>query len=117
MTDKADHRVECHRLASELRAKGKNTWAYHVAINQHQPEEGASDEETIEAGKLVAGSLKASLPKEWCDEGHDDYDEDFDNIIWELEHIGWEGAVVEDHLRAAIEALYDWADMKRVWLK
>jgi hypothetical protein len=110
----ADHKVECHRLASNLRAAGKPTWTHSAKV--FPGETPSNDAAKIEAGKQIASALKAQLPKTWINEESDDYDDDFADIVWELENIGWEDTDVSDHLSNAVEALYDWADMKRVWL-
>ena len=68
----------------------------------------------VKAGLEIAKALRARLPRAWRDEDHD---EDHHDIIWELENISAsEAGTARDHLRAVIEALYDWADIKRVWL-
>jgi hypothetical protein len=110
----AEHKVECHRLASSLRAAGKPTWTYSAEV--FPGEKPANDAASVEAGKQISAALKVQLPKTWIDEADDDYDDDFANIVWELDHIGWENTDASQHLSNAVEALYDWADIKRVWL-
>lgn len=117
MRDKAEHRVECHRLAEELRAKGKDTWTYRVNINEYRPKDD-TEEAAIEAGKRIAAALRTRLPRDWRDEDHEDYDEEHHDLVWELENISaGDGCSAKTHLNAVVEALYDWADLKRVWLK
>ena len=110
-----EHRAECHRIAVERRAAGKPSWAYSAKVFPDEPQE--NDAAKIEAGRQIVAALKAQLPKTWLDEAADDYDDDYANIVWELDHIGWEGADVSEHLSNAVESLYDWADIKRVWLQ
>jgi hypothetical protein len=111
----AEHKVECHRLARNLRAVGKPTWTHSAKV--FPGETPANDATKIEAGKQIAAALKAQLPTTWLNEAADEYDDDYADIVWELDHIGWEGADVSEHLSNAVESLYDWADIKRVWLQ
>jgi hypothetical protein len=99
----------------QLKLQGKSPWPYKV--NAFPPlADDAGDDARIAAGKTIAAALRAHLPKGWFSLERDDFDDDYDNILWELDHIGWEGANVREHLRDVVEALYDWADIKRVWL-
>lgn len=118
-----------HRTARALRDQGKPIWSHQVAITDLReamdqavadgllPEEAAAN-----ACCAIAERLKNRLPSAWFTITDEAYDSALDDLVDALEGVtveefsGGDRGSARDHLRFNVDALYDWADAKRVWL-
>ena len=109
MTRDLDHLVKTHRIARERRDAGLPVWKWRIPIKDLLSAD-ESDEVAIAAGTEIAKRLRRGLPG-LLDTDNSAYDDDFDDIVYEFEHV----AAVED-LNETLDSLYDWADTNRLWL-
>jgi hypothetical protein len=124
MSRNLDVLVEAHVRADARRRRGLPSWAYTVPIAPLiEALRAELTPETIATACLeIARRLKEALPAAWLDGRDRQYDRDFDEFIDRME------GTTAEHLRAdrecdpvefldaALEELYDWADLKRVSL-
>lgn len=118
MVDSVEHRVECHRLATALRKQGKPVWANRIPLNDIFDEK-EDPQSVMEKAHEVAKRLRAGLPAETLDIMSDDYDDEIEELVtdlesWTLENMN--GNPVE-MFNDRMSDIYDWADIKRVWLR
>lgn len=119
-----EHLVEAHRLGRERRNKGLPTWAYHVPpLNiSYLEDERPNAEALVETARAIASLLTRSLPKSWLEDVSDDFDEEYDRIVDFMRTIDPKEYPTDtaysmlEAIDDQLEALYDWADLKRVWI-
>jgi hypothetical protein len=122
----AEHRVECHKAASALRAAGKPIWKRTVdikAILNKTPNDKSADHH-VDIAKRIAKLMRARLPAKYFDITNDECDFDFLDTIESMEESSAKsfatdlenGHDSEAMINMWLEYLYDWADKERVWL-
>src|ERR1700756_2227432 len=109
MTRDLDHLVETHRIARERRNAGLPVWKWRIKIKDLLSAE-EDDGIAISAGREIGKRLRRGFPG-LIDANNSAYDDDFDAIVYDLEHIT---TVAE--LNEVLDSLYDWADTNRLWL-
>lgn len=109
--DTVEHRVNCHRMAAERRAAGKNPWAQTVRIKHlFVPRSDAA-----EVGASVAAILRAAFPSKL--DMDRDYDFDLAEMVERFETItGFEGVTPTEEFDATLDEFYTWVDNNRVWV-
>lgn len=124
MSKNLDVLVAAHRIAAERRGAGKPVWERRInvrAILSADPD-NESKEHAANVANQIGKLLRGSLPKSWLDITHADYDREIDDIIEQLEDLrpsDYDGDPDYSVLRClndALDELYDWADIARVWL-
>lgn len=108
--------VEAHRTARELRQQGKPVWSAEIKIKDLLGDND-SDERSIVVAKEIAARFRKGLPDATFDVRSDDYDDEITSIIEDLEifHDGM-GVDNSEVLNERLDEIYDWADVKRVWI-
>lgn len=116
-----EHIAEVHRLASKRRAEGKPVWDMTLSI-QHLLNDDSNDEMAAITANKIAAAIRATVPPEWLDGCHDNWDEKLDEIVIGMEALKPDSydddpdfSPLED-LNNMLDELYDWADLKRVWI-
>lgn len=104
-----NHLVEAHRIAMERRAARLPMWRWGVRI-KHLLSGGDSDEIAQNIAPKIAARLRRALPG-LVDVESEEFDDDLDSICYDLDDV----KTVND-LNDALERLYDWADINRLWL-
>lgn len=107
--------VENHKVAAERRAAGKPVWDRTVKI-RHLLTEEDSPENAAKVGAAIASILRAKLPSRWFDPHSDEFDDDIDEIAYEMSRIDAADPKALDSVNLLIDELYDWADANRVWI-
>jgi hypothetical protein len=118
--------IEAHTAADHLRQSGKSIWPYQLHLMQPAARDVAY--ETIDPHALkekasdYAAAIEHRLPAAWLDMNSDDWDEDLDNIYYDLKD--FDPVKTPDYhkspheqMKSIIDRLYDWGDTKRVWIK
>lgn len=119
-----DHIVTTHRIAAALRAQGKPTWAYRVDIKSiiYERPNDESEENSARVANRVAAALRAGLPGGFFDYANPNAEAGLIEIVESLEQLRADSFADEDDYSALEDLnnrlgdLYDWADIKRVWL-
>ena len=123
-TRNLDNIVASHSLAAARRREGKPTWDGTIDIKQIlQRDPGNTTEAHAaavanEIGKLV----RSKVPASWLDSNADDFDLDLAEIVDGLEALRPDSFLDEpdfsalQDLNEMLAALYDWANLKRIWL-
>ena len=107
---------ESAQIAHARRAAGKPTWEAQVKIKDLLGTD-TSDEHIITVAHAIAKRLRGAMPEELLDTDTDDYDSDFVDIIDDFETYAPKmSADMSGALNETLEALYDWADINRVWI-
>jgi hypothetical protein len=112
--------VECHRVADVRRRAGKPVWDRKIDIKEvlYRDQSNESDEHARAVGQEIAALLRASVPTAWLVGADDEFDWTLDEILDCLENVssGGEDDPAVDALNSYLDDLYDWADVRRVWL-
>jgi hypothetical protein len=124
MAHSADHRVECHRLASERRAQGKPVWDRSINIREiiNRDKSNTSHEHLVSVAHEIAALLRRRVPASTFDITNDDYNMELDEIVEEMESLKVGDCADDpdytllDHFNGLMHGIYDWADYNRVWL-
>lgn len=107
---------EAAQIALSRRSVGKPSWETQVQIKDLLKDlEG--DENIIAAAHAVAKRLRNAMPEELLDTDSNDYDDELVDIIDDLET--YAPAMCSDFsgtFNETLDALYDWADINRVWI-
>lgn len=127
MCDSVEHRVLCHQLASERRARGLPSWAYRVnlrkIIDRNSDNDELTDEQYAQFCQDIAKALKAALPAKFFDLHHEDADMSFIDLIDNFETATAasfagdreNGYAPSELVNGWLSELYDWCDVNRVW--
>lgn len=111
--------VRAHQAASELRAAGKPIWPKSVKLKDLFSDD-TSPEALAAVANGVAARLREALPKDTFDVTSDDFDQEIDDIAEDFETMTAEGLTGVDDAQELINdrlsEIYDWADVKRVWI-
>ena len=119
-----DDIVESHRLASERRRAGKQIWDRTIDIKEILRRDPSNKTEAHaaavanEIGKLV----RSKVPAAWLDWNSEELDEDLAIIVDGMDALRADSFVDEpdfsalQDLNEMLAGLYDWANLKRVWL-
>jgi hypothetical protein len=116
--------VESHRIAAHRRKVGLPSWARTINIKPiiKQDPDNTSNEHAASVANRVAGLLRQALPAHWLDWQSNDQDEDITILVEELEALKPDSydddpdfTPLED-LNNMLDRLYDWANIKRIWL-
>lgn len=122
MTRSVEILVAAHVAAHARRRRGQDPWAHRIPVAGFlEGLVGRREPEAIASRCLgLAALLRAHLPSDWLDPASRDYDRDLDEMVDRLEGVTAE-ALAQDPARepvefldAALEELYDWADLNRV---
>ena len=121
-----EHIVECHRAASALRAENKPIWRKKIDIRSILREDQSNEapEHIAAISVRIAKLFRSRLPATFFDYGHDDFDDDFLDVIEamesctiaELAQDAKNGVEPISMFNGWLETVYDWADVNRVWL-
>lgn len=108
--------VDAHRAARALRKQGKPVWSDEIKIKDLLDDDD-SDERAIVVAKEVAARFRKGLPNATFDVRSDDYDDEITGLIEDLElfHDNM-GVDINGVLNERLDEIYDWADVKRVWI-
>jgi|SRR5690606_7390478 len=116
-----EHIVEAHQLASKRRAEGLPVWDMTITF-QHLLNEVSNDKLAANSANKIAEVIRSTVPAEWLDGCHDNWDETLDEIVIGMEALK-PGSYADDpgfspleDLNNMLDQLYDWADLKRVWI-
>ena len=121
-----EHIVSCHQAASVLRKAGKPIWSKRIdmkaIINEDQGNE--SPEHISAISQRIAALIRAQAPASYFDIGHEDFDFDFVDAVESMEGCTIEDLAQDmaneceavDMFNGWLEAIYDWADVNRIWL-
>jgi hypothetical protein len=108
--------MAAHDTATERRKQGKPSWAAEIKI-KHLLSETSDDTIAAATGRNIAAALRDGLPAGDLDIDSPEYDNEIDYIIDDLEDVRpYEDMDGTATLNAILDELYDWADIKRVWL-
>lgn len=124
MSRDIEHLVETHRLAFERRRQGLPIWDRTINIKDiiHRDKTNETPEHAAAVANEIAALIRAHVPPTWLDDRSDDFDEELFEIVDGMETLTPNSyaddpsySVLED-LNNMLTGLYDWADIKRVWL-
>lgn len=119
-----EHLVETHRLAAERRRNGLPMWDRTINIKDiiHRDRDNETPEHAAAVANEIAALIRSKIPAAWLDDRSDDFDEELFEIVDGMEALTPNSyaddpsySVLED-LNNMLSGLYDWADIKRVWL-
>lgn len=110
--------VECHRVARERRAQGKPVWDMEFKIRDIINKESNTVEEIVDKSHRIAKVIRAKLPEEKLDFDHEDYDEEIENLVEDLERMDatMDKELAEEKFNELLEEIYDWSDKNRCWI-
>lgn len=104
--DKAEHRVEMHKLATDRRKCGLPSWAETIDLSAFWKDEAIPFAEKL---PRIVAAIRAS---KWFKRAEK---EDDDNLVMCVENI--EDSKDEDEFDFYWDEFYDLADYARVWVK
>lgn len=119
-----DNIVESHQLAAARRLAGKPIWDQTINIKEILRRDPSNETEAHaaavanEIGKLI----RSKVPAAWLDWNAEDLDEELTMIVEGMEALRPDSYVGEpdfsalQDLNEMLAGLYDWANLKRVWL-
>jgi len=121
-----EHLLTTHEIAQDRRAQGRPVWDRKIRIKDllaqdAAPEGASSDERAAWVANRVAERLKRQLPAEWLEMGKQT---DFTllEVVDGMEALTAssydddDAFTAEEDCNNMLAALYDWADIKRVWV-
>jgi hypothetical protein len=116
--------VAAHRIARERRLAGLPSWAYTIDIKEilGRDPNNESEAHAASVANEIAARLRTALPAAMLDWNSDNHDETIIEIVEGMEQLRADSYVDEldfsalKDLNNMLDLLYDWADMKRVWL-
>ncbi len=117
----AEHRVLAHQIATERLNAGKPVWASSISFANVFPEgcesmpEEPNDDQARSLGKQYAKMLRANrLVKKALEQS----DWELEDILDAMECLtSDENGSALDDLNEQLDALYDWADIHRLWVE
>ena len=124
----AEHIVACHELAEGLRRQGRRIWNATFDFKGILPEGHESmptdltGTQCIELGRRYAQVIRNHPYVKrhgFLDVQREEYDSELDLLVENFECVSanpQEGETELDDLNDHLDALYDWADMNRVWV-
>lgn len=121
-----EHIVSCHQAAAELRKAGKPIWAKRINVRAliQEDQDNESPEHVAELSQKIGKLVRASVPAEYLDIAHNEYNRDLEEVVESFEQCTVEVLAIDkkngyeavDMFNDWMEQLYDWADYNRVWL-
>ncbi len=119
-----EHIAQTHQIASARRQPGQRVWDYRVPITDvvRENQSDRSEAHSASVANRCAALLRARLPAAWLDHSSAAADSDLIEIVECLEQLRADSFADEDDYSALedlnnrLEELYDWADIKRIWL-
>lgn len=122
-----EHIVACHQAASALRAAGKPIWDKKINVRAiiQEDQDNESPEHVAAISVRIAKLIRNTLPESFFDITHENYCSDLEDTVEALESCTVEsladdkklmGIEAVDMFNDWMDALYDWADVNRVWL-
>lgn len=113
-----EHIVAIHELARERSNAGKPIWDQRIDIKAilFRDKNTTSPAHAAAVAAEIAALIRVSVPKPWLDITSDGFDRTLDDIVEGLEFVGPEDDDALECLNGWLGDLYDWADLKRVWL-
>lgn len=115
--------MTAHRSAGRQRLLGRPIWEKTINIKSilYQYKNDTSEDITALVANKIAALFRSEVPS-WLDWSSDSLDEDLTILIEEMDglradsHADDPSFTVLDDLNNMLDQLYDWADVKRVWL-
>jgi len=123
-----EHIAATYQIAAERREAGKDIWDRTVNIKDTLSAHPIADMDEFDSLELtasrIAAVLRASLPSYYFDVQHEEFDFTFNEAVESLEDMRAEymrrdkkdGFDPVEEFNDCLEAIYDWADINRVWL-
>lgn len=87
------------------------------------PDDEDEDAFAARMGNELAARLTRALPAAWLDEAHADFDEQAWEVVDTFKSMRADDFCDDpsystaEHFDDVLQQLYDWADIKRVWIK
>lgn len=121
MTRTIGHIVATHQIAQQRRDARKPIWDRAIDIKSiiHEDQENETNAHVASVAQRIGALIRAKVPRAWLDCTQEDWDSELDDIVEWLEATTADDEP-EGKLRAEFNGwlgqLYNWADIKRVWL-
>lgn len=112
--------VACHEVAQSRYKAGRPSWDLTISIKDLFEEDADNNDLVVQVAHAVAARLRAALPAEAFDDHSEAFDHEIDDIASHFAQMRVEDepeGLLVDYFNDWLTQLYDWADLKRVWLK
>lgn len=108
--------LNAHRAARELREKRKPIWSRKIKIKDLLGDDD-SNENSVAVAHEIAKRFRAEMPNSTFDVRENEYDDEITSLIEDLESFNLQmDQEICEVLNERIDEIYDWADVKRVWI-
>lgn len=119
-----DNIVESHRLATERRRAGKHIWDRTIDIKEilRRDPRNKTEAHAAAVANEIGNLVRSKVPSEWLDWNSEELDEELAIIVDGMDALRADSYADDPHFSALqdfnemLAGLYDWANLKRIWL-